>query len=178
MECLVLVHSALIWGVDPSFSGTLQLPLRLRKRRKEIPWLSPNQSPFFPKVSSGSARSIRGQILHSSSPNPKFHLPQSRDYPASSPLYPNGHCHTVWGPFQWPLGVGGERSFAESLRRKRLEQDSICCDAEGGGSPNRVRRCIGVPYNAPQSSFIPAFSIVHSHLGRGAAGLRAERRDP
>ena len=28
------------------------------------------------------------------------------------------------------------------------------------------------------SSFIPAFSIVHSHLGRGAAGLRAERRDP
>ncbi|XP_020734374.1 retinol-binding protein 5 isoform X2 [Odocoileus virginianus] len=29
-----------------------------------------------------------------------------------------------------------------------------------------------------QSSFIPAFSIVHNHLGRGTAGLRAERRDP
>lgn len=149
LECLVLIHSALIWGVDPSFSGTLQLPLRLRKRRKEIPWLSPNQSPFFPKVSSGSARSVRGQILHSSSPTPNFISPNPGIILLHPPLYPNGHCHTVWGPFQWPLGVGGERSFAESLRRKGLEQDSICCDAECGGSPNRVRQCIGLPYNAP-----------------------------
>lgn len=156
MECLALVHSALIWGVDPSFSRTLQLPLRLRKRRKEIPWLSPNQSHFFPKVSSRSARSITGQILHSSSPNLQFHLPQPQDYPASSPLYPNGHCHTVWGPFQWPLGVGGEGSFAESLRRKGLEQDSICCDAGGGAAQQSKAMHLGCPATPPS---LPLFLL-------------------
>ena len=37
---------------------------------------------------------------------------------------------------------------------------------------------LGYPTTPPQSSFIPAFSIDHSHLGRGAAGLCAERRGP
>ena len=63
---------------------------------------------------------------------------------------------TVWGPFQWPLGVGGEGNFAESLRRKGLEQDSICCDAGGGAAQQSKAMHLGCPATPPS---LPLFLL-------------------
>lgn len=81
------------------------------------------------------------------------------------------------GPPQWPLGAR-EGSPAASLRRKGLEQDSICSVQRAGQPSQSEVDAFGVSCPPPQSSFIPAFPTDHSHLGGGAAGMCAERGGP
>lgn len=58
---------------------------------------------------------------------------------------------------------------------KQLEQDSIHCGVKGDSQAKVSWVHFGDPA-PPQAPFTLAFSLDHSHLGGGAAGLCAKRR--
>lgn len=86
----------------------------------------------------------------------------------------------LWAPLSglWELGRGVLLTQSSHLIQNEgagARPYQLWC--EGGGSPARVS-WMHLGCSAPKSSLVPAFPTDHCNLGRGAAGMCAERGGP
>ena len=146
--------------------------MRLKKRRKEIPRWDSQPVSLLPQ-------SLRVKQKCQD----KFSVPRLTPIITPSyPVYPSCAQRvtvTYCGPALSTLEVLGRGGLLNQSRplTQGLEQGQHLPWCEGGAAQPERGGCIwGVL--SPQSAFIPAFLTDHSHLGRGAAGVCAERGGP